>query len=103
MTMIVQMPDELTGGLDTLVRTTGRSRDDLLTEAVARYLHEEARYSALVDEGLREADEAPEEGTTHDEVVADMVARGMLRQEDLDGPDPIPLEDYRQAQQHGPS
>ena len=56
MVMTIQMPDEITGRLDALAQTVGRSRDDLLMEAIVRYLDEEAAYLAEVEEGRREAD-----------------------------------------------
>lgn len=47
---------ELVAGLDELAASTGRARDELIEEAVARYLDYERWAMARIREGVRQAE-----------------------------------------------
>lgn len=82
----IRLPDELLVRVAALADATGRSTNDVMTEALIQYVAHE------------ESDEDGEGDVTHEDLMAEWVARGLLQPEDLDAPDPMTLEEYHQAQ-----
>ena len=72
----VRLPGDLRARFDDLAQVTGRTRNDLIVEAMTRYIEAEMAYIAAVQEGL--ADIAAGRHRSLDEVTEDWVARGLL-------------------------
>jgi predicted transcriptional regulator len=72
----VRLPRDLRARYDTLAQATGRSRTDLIVEAMTRYIDAEMAYIAAVQEGLADI-EAGLHGDL-DEVTGAWIARGLL-------------------------
>jgi predicted transcriptional regulator len=77
----IRMTEELYRQVDGLARATGRNKSYLLTEAISRYVEEEAWQIQAVDEGIQSAETEPL--STHAEVVADLLQRGLVTEESL--------------------
>lgn len=56
MTTGIRLPDELEARFESLASTTGRGKDDLLTEALIRYIEHESRQIGQIEDALRQAD-----------------------------------------------
>jgi predicted transcriptional regulator len=83
-TTSLRLPDDLREVYDTLVAATGRSRNDLMVEALRlvgeRRLHE----IALIQEGRRQIRAG--QGIRFEDLVTELIANGMLPNEtDQDG------------------
>ncbi len=78
----IRIPDELHAQYDQLAAATGRSRNYLMNEALARYAAEEQWQIAQIEEGIQDADAG--NLIPHEQVGADWLARGLLTQEALD-------------------
>ena len=94
-TTSVRLTDEARAKLAALTAATGRSQSWLLSEAIARYLEEEAWQLQAIEEGLQDADG----GRLVSMAVAstELLDRGWVSEVDLVAPDPIPVEEYVQA------
>ncbi len=69
-TINIRVDDSKREGLDALAKATGRSRNFLVGEAIARYLEDEAWQIGKIMQGLKEADEGL--GADQEEVDAEM-------------------------------
>ncbi len=78
-TTSLRVPDDLRERYDALAKLTGRSRNELIVQAMERFIDNRMREVALIQEGLDQIDRG--DTFTLDEVVADFAARGLL---DLD-------------------
>jgi RHH-type rel operon transcriptional repressor/antitoxin RelB len=80
-TMIsLRIPDAMRTQYDALAEATGRTRSDLMVEALDAYIAAKMRRIAMIQEGVRQLDEGS--AHTHDEVIATLRARGMLPPDD---------------------
>jgi predicted transcriptional regulator len=72
----IRLPSDLRARYDALAAATGRTRTDLIVEAMTRYIDAEMAYIAAVQEGLADI----EAGRHRDleEVTNEWVARGLL-------------------------
>lgn len=52
----IQLPDDVKMGIDALAEEMGRSSDDLMVAAIARYVAEETPLVAEIKAGIAEAD-----------------------------------------------
>lgn len=77
----IRLPHEAETQLAELAKSTGRSKNDLLTEAVMQYLEQETRQIARIEEGLRSADAG--HVIPHDDVVWDLLATGIFTPDGL--------------------
>jgi RHH-type transcriptional regulator, rel operon repressor / antitoxin RelB len=99
-TTSIRLPDEIKERFEALAATTGRSRNYLMLDALTRYLQEEEWQLQQIEEGIRAADEHPDDSMTHEAMVAGLIQRGVLRQEDLDRAESeFSLEELRRANQ----
>ncbi len=72
----LRIPDTMRTQYDALAEATGRTRSDLMVEALDAYIAAKMQRIAMIQEGVRQLDEGPTH--THDEVIATLRARGML-------------------------
>jgi len=77
----LRLPDELRERIDALAKATGRNKSYLLTEAISRYVDEEAWQIAAVEEGIRSAETEPL--TAQDDLVDDLLRRGLVTEDSL--------------------
>ena len=77
----IRLPEELHEKIAALAQATGRNKSWLFTEAISRYIDEEAWQLQAIDEGMQSAESEPL--TPHDEVVADLLRRGLVTEESL--------------------
>lgn len=94
-TTSVRLTDEAKAQLAALTAATGRSQSWLLSEAITRYLEEEAWQLQAIEEGLQDAEEG--RLVSMEAASAELLHRGWVAEVDLVAPDPIPLEEYVQA------
>ena len=94
-TTSVRLTDEAKAQLAALTAATGRSQSWLLSQAITRYLEEEAWQLQAIDEGLQDAEEGRLISTAA--ASAEILHRGWVTEADLAAPDPTPLEEYLQA------
>ena len=73
----LRVPDEMRQGFEELARLSGRTRSDLMIEALEEYLEARRQRIALIQEGERALDEGRSRG--HEAVIALLKERGMLR------------------------
>ncbi len=52
----LRLSEELKGRIEALARETGRSEDDVMAEALTRYVEHDAWQMEQIEEGLRQAD-----------------------------------------------
>jgi predicted transcriptional regulator len=71
-----RLPEDIRTQCDALARLTGRTRNDLIIEALAQYLEREMLEIALVQEGLDQIDAG--EVMPIDEVARRFAEQGML-------------------------
>jgi predicted transcriptional regulator len=81
-TTSLRVSDELRERYETLAQLTGRSRNGLMIEAMEHYIEGQMQEIALIQEGIAQLDAG--QGIAHDEVVADLIGRGMLSAERLE-------------------
>jgi RHH-type rel operon transcriptional repressor/antitoxin RelB len=99
-TISVRVPVQLRKRFEALAQATGRTKNYLMTEALVEYLDHEEWQIAEIEEAIREADEHPEQMVKHEDVVADLLARGIVTQDGLDRAErEVSLEELRRAQQ----
>jgi predicted transcriptional regulator len=72
----VRLPSDLRARYDELAQATGRTRSDLIIEAMTRYLDAEMAYIAAVQEGLADIEAGRHRDL--DEVTGEWIARGLL-------------------------
>ena len=75
-TTSIRMPDEVHEQYETLAQATGRTRNELMVEALHEVAERKLQEIAMIQEGIRAADEG--RGTTIEDVVARFKAEGML-------------------------
>ncbi len=76
----LRIPDAMRTQYDALAEATGRTRSDLMVEALDAYIAAKMQRIAMIQEGVRQLDEGRTH--THDEVIATLRARGMLPADD---------------------
>lgn len=94
-TTSVRLTDEAKAQLAALTAATGRSQSWLLSQAITRYLEEEAWQLQAIEEGLQDAAEGRLASMAA--ASAELLQRGWVTEADLAAPDPVPLEEYVQA------
>jgi predicted transcriptional regulator len=72
----VRLPGDLRARFDELARVSGRSRNDLIVEAMTRYVEAEMAYIAAVQEGLADIEAGRHRDL--DEIAGEWVGRGVL-------------------------
>jgi len=72
----LHIPDAVRAQYDALAEATGRTRSDLMVEALDAYIAAKMQRIAMIQEGVRQLDEG--HAHTHDAVIATLQARGML-------------------------
>ena len=72
----VRLPNDLRARYDALAQATGRTRTDLIIEAMTRYIDAEMAYIAAVQEGLSDIETGRHRDL--DEVTDEWIARGLL-------------------------
>jgi len=77
----LRLPDDLRERVDALAKATGRTKNYLLTEAISRYVDEEAWQIAAIDEGIHSSETEPL--TTQDDLVDDLLRRGLVTEDSL--------------------
>ncbi len=77
----LRLPDELRERVDALAKATGRNKSYLLTEAISRYVDEEAWQIAMVEEGIHSAETEPL--TAQDDLVDDLLRCGLVTEASL--------------------
>ncbi|HWE64853.1 MAG TPA: ribbon-helix-helix protein, CopG family [Chloroflexota bacterium] len=75
-TISIRMPDDVHAQYETLARATGRTRNELMVEALRRAAEQQLREIALVQEGLAQSRAGL--GIPIEDVVARFKAEGML-------------------------
>lgn len=100
-TTSVRIPDDLLGRFNRLAEATERTRSFHVIKALEAYIAEQEYLIALLNEATAEADADPTIVTNAD-AVAGAIAAGVVRPEDLEGPDPVSAEEYEAAQLRGP-
>jgi predicted transcriptional regulator len=93
----IRLSDEARAKLAALAEATGRSQSWLLHDAINRYLEDEAWQVQAIEEGLQDA-EAGNLVTMSEDIEA-LLQRGWISAQDVRDPDPIALDEYRQANQ----
>lgn len=99
-TISVRIPATLLDRFDWLARATERTRSYHVVKALEAYMGEQEYLVTLFGEAGAEADADPA-AVSNADAVNDAIAAGLLRAEDLDGPDPVSDEEYEAAQQLG--
>ncbi len=75
-TTSIRMPDEVHAQYGMPAQTTGRTRDDLMVEALRRAAEQQLREIALIQEGLSQSQAGL--GIPIEDIVARFKAEGML-------------------------
>lgn len=75
-TTSIRMPDEVHEQYEMLAQTTGRTRNDLMVEALRRVAEQQLHEIALIQEGLSQSQAGL--GVPIEDVVARFKAEGML-------------------------
>ena len=96
-TTSVRIPADLLDRFDRLAGATERTRSYHVVKALAAYIAEQEYLHALFAEATAEADADPT-AVPNAEAVAAAITNGLLRPEDLAGPDPVSAEEYAAAQ-----
>ncbi len=76
LTTSIRLPDDVRDQYETLAQATGRTRNDLMVDALRQAADRQLREIAMVQEGIRSADSG--RLTPIADVVADFKAAGML-------------------------
>jgi predicted transcriptional regulator len=97
-TTSVRIPGDLLSRFDRLAEATERTRSYHVIKALEAYIAEQEYLANLFREAAAEADADPTEVSNADAIAA-AIATGLLRAEDLEGPDPVSVEEYQAAQQ----
>ena len=88
-TTSIRLPDDLRDRFDAMGQMTGRTRNDLIIQAMEEFIEREMRELAMIQEGLDQLERG--EGRPLEEVVRDFASRGMLN-----------LDAYERDRTHGP-
>ncbi len=99
-TTSVRISTTLLDRFDWLAGATERTRSYHVVKALEAYIAEQEYLVSLFNEAGAEADADPT-AVSNADAVTDAIAAGLLRAEDLDGPDPVSDEEYETAQQLG--
>ncbi len=99
-TTSVRIPATLLDHFDWLAGVTERTRSYHIVKALEAYIAEQEYLVNLFNEAGAEADADPTVVSNADAANA-AIAAGLLRAEDLDGPNPVSDEEYEAAQQLG--
>ncbi len=75
-TTSIRMPDEIHEQYETLAQATGRTRNELMVDALRRMAEQQLHEIAMVQEGLTQADAGL--GAPIEDVVARFKAEGLL-------------------------
>ena|SRR5579859_4054941 len=97
-TTSIRIPEDLLGRFDHLAEATERTRSYHMIKALEAYITEQEYLVSLFSEASAEADADPTH-LTNAEATTQAIARGLLRAEDLEGPDPVSDAEYEAAQQ----
>lgn len=84
-TTSIRLPDEVREQYETLAQATGRTRNELMVEALRETAQRQLREIALVQEGLAQAEAGL--GIPIADVVAQFKAEGLLRSDYVPGTD----------------
>jgi predicted transcriptional regulator len=87
-TTSIRLPDDLRERFDAMGQMTGRTRNDLIVQAMEEFVEREMRELAMIQEGLDQLDRG--QGRPLDDVVRDFASQGMLN-----------LEAYDRDREHG--
>lgn len=99
-TTSIRIPDDLLDRYNRLAQATERTRSFHVIKALEAYIAEQEYLIGLLHEAIADADADPTAISNADATAA-AVAAGLLRPEDLAGPDPVGSEEYEAAQQWG--
>jgi|SRR5579864_9508391 len=99
-TTSLRVPADLLARYDRLGALTERPRSYHLLKALEAYIEDQLWLAKTMASAVAEAD-ADSTVVTNAEDTANLIARGLVRPEDLEGPDPISDEEY-EATQRGP-
>lgn len=99
-TTSLRMPADLLARYDRLGTLTERPRSYHLLKALEAYIEDQLWLAETMISAVAEASAESTEVTSAED-TANLIARGLVRPEDLAGPDPISDEEY-EAAQHGP-
>jgi len=97
-TTSVRIPGDLLVRVDRLAKATERTRSYHVIKALEAYIAEQDYLVNLFAEATAEADADPT-AVTNTDATAKAIAAGLLRLDDLEGPDPVSDEEYETAQQ----
>jgi RHH-type rel operon transcriptional repressor/antitoxin RelB len=97
-TTSIRIPGDLLDRFDRLAKATDRTRSYHVIKALEAYIAEQDYLVNLFAEATAEADADPT-AVTNADAAATAIAAGLLRPEDLEGPDPVSDEEYEAAQQ----
>ena len=97
-TTSVRIPGDLLVRVDRLAKATERTRSYHVIKALEAYIAEQDYLVNLFAEATAEADADPT-AVANADAAASAIATGLLRPEDLEGPDPVSDEEYEAAQQ----
>jgi RHH-type transcriptional regulator, rel operon repressor / antitoxin RelB len=97
-TTSIRIPGDLLDRFDRLAKATDRTRSYHVIKALEAYIAEQDYLFNLFAEATAEADADPTTVSNAD-AAATAIAAGLLRPEDLEGPDPVSDEEYEAAQQ----
>lgn len=99
-TTSVRIPGDLLGRFDRLAKETERTRSYHLIKALEAYIAEQEYLINLFNEATTEADADPT-AVSNADAIASAIAKGLLRPESMQGPDPVSDDEYEVAQQRG--
>jgi predicted transcriptional regulator len=97
-TTSVRIPDDLLDRFDRLTKATARTRSYHIIKALEVYIAEQEYLTDLFSAAAAEADADPT-AVTNAEATAMAIEAGLLRPEDLEGPDPVSTDEYEAAQE----
>ncbi len=97
-TTSVRIPDDLLDRFDRLTKATARTRSYHIIKALEAYIAEQEYLVDLFSAAAAEADSDPT-AVTNADATAMAIEAGLLRPEDLEGPDPVSADEYEAAQE----
>lgn len=97
-TTSLRVPADLLARYDRLGALTERPRSFHLLKALQAYIDDQLWLAETMASAVAEDEPT---AVTNAEDTADLISRGLIRPEDLEGPDPTSDEEY-EAAQHGP-
>ncbi len=96
-TTSIRIPGDLLDRFDRLANRTERTRSYHVVKALAAYIAEQEYLNALFTDLKADAD-SDRTAIPNDEAVSSAIASGLVRAEDLDGPDPVSDAEYAAVQ-----